>query len=131
MPHQGIKRITSPTPDFIFMSDVVYDPTLHKPLLNTLESLFATFDPKLVLLAHRYRNPHDAHFFNELCDIYTVYSSGDEKTSQMLHDSLNEDNFLQSPQSQRGGEGENKFVLSENEIPPDIVLMRILKKKKK
>jgi len=54
-------------PSIVIASDVVYDPTLHQPLLSTLEKLFALHPPpELVLLAHRHRNPHDADFFGEL-----------------------------------------------------------------
>ncbi|KAJ8604537.1 hypothetical protein CTAYLR_000971 [Chrysophaeum taylorii] len=58
--------------DVILLSDVVYDPTLHEPLLKTLERLFRTFQPSLVLLAHRHRNPRDANFFNSLHDLLHV-----------------------------------------------------------
>lgn len=59
-------------PSVLLLSDVVYDPNLHQPLLNTLHRLISTFQPQLVLLAHRHRNPQDTDFFYGLHQRFVV-----------------------------------------------------------
>lgn len=71
-----------PRADVVVSSDVVYDLALHEPLLATLETVVSGFQPDLVLLAHRHRNPHDGAFFIKLhrnfrVDALTVDSSPD------------------------------------------------------
>lgn len=61
-------------PSVLLLSDVVYDPYLHQPLLNTLQRLLSTFQPQLVLLAHRHRNPQDTDFFYDLHRRFIVKS---------------------------------------------------------
>lgn len=56
--------------DVIVMSDVVYDPCLYQPLVD---SMVALSHPKtLVLMAHRERNPDNAIFFAKCREHFKV-----------------------------------------------------------
>jgi len=56
--------------DFILLSDVVYDPELYEPLLQTLDQLRMNYSGVQVLWGHRHRNPDDFMFFSEFVKIF-------------------------------------------------------------